>query len=150
MSTVATPTSPTPILDREAPLPPLAAPASGARLLIGVAIGFLIVIPVTAAFCDPSWLPSVRQLLEATFPELFPDQWTAARIAAVGLMALLVAFAAVAVHETGHVLGGLCAGFRFSCATDWPADHPPRVPNFPTPRFGRVAGRSAHMIPDRS
>ncbi len=113
-STAATPASPTPILDRQAPLPPLAAPGSGASVLLGVGIGFLIVIPVIAAIWVPSWLPSVRQQLEARFPELFPDHWTAARIAAFGLMALLVASAAVAVHETGHVLGGLCAGFRFS------------------------------------
>jgi hypothetical protein len=111
-SAAATPTSSTPILDRQTPLP-LAAPRSGARLLIGLGIGLVIGIAVTVAFWRPVSLPSVRQQLQATFPELFPAQWTAARIASLGFLALVVAFAAVAVHEIGHVCGGLCAGFRF-------------------------------------
>ena len=113
-STVTTPTSATPILDREAPLPPSAARGSAAQSLIGAGVGFLLGVLVTAAFWRPSWLASIRPQLEAMLPELFPDHWTAARIAVLGVIAVLVAFAAVAVHETGHVLGGFCAGFRFN------------------------------------
>jgi hypothetical protein len=70
-----------------------------------------LVIAIPAAVV----LGSVRDRLPAMIPELFPDRWTGASIASLGVMALLVACAAVAVHETGHALGGLCAGFRF----DW-------------------------------
>jgi hypothetical protein len=101
----------TPILDRETPPPPLAAPRSGARLLSS--IGLIILFSATFAFSFVSSLPSLRLKLQTKFPELFPDHWTGMKIASLGLMAVLVAFAVVAVHETGHVLGGLCAGFRF-------------------------------------
>ena len=81
-----------------------------ACLLIGLAILF----SVTFAFWDPlsnlSFLPKIQAIL----PELFPVSWTGGSFASVGLLALLVALAAVVVHETGHILGGLCAGFRFN------------------------------------
>jgi hypothetical protein len=108
-SITATTESLTPILDRQAPLPELAAPGSGARLLTW--IGLIILFLATFfRFSNPSFLHSLRQ----QFPELVPAHWTVARIASLALMALLVAFAVVSVHETGHVLGGLCAGFRFN------------------------------------
>jgi hypothetical protein len=108
------PGSLTPILDRQAPLPPCAAQGAGAGKLIGLGIGLVIFASAVAAFWDPSSRGSVRQQLTATIPELFPARRTGGRIAAVGLMVLVVAYAAVAVHEIGHVIGGLCAGSRFN------------------------------------
>jgi len=146
-STAAKPWSPTPILDRQAPLPPLAAPGSGARLLIGLGIGSVIAISAAAAFWHPWSLSSVRQQLPAMLPELLAAHWTGARIASLGLMALLVAFASVAVHETGHVLGGLCAGFRFNSLRIGPLlIHP----GFRISRYrgsGAWLGGAASMIP---
>jgi hypothetical protein len=101
------PTSPTPILDRQSPLPPHVAPTSRARLLSW--IGLLIFAAITFAFTRATFVPSRRQEIQ-----FFPDLRQFAGIAYLWLVALLVAFAVVAVHETGHVLGGLCAGFRFN------------------------------------
>src|SRR5512134_1159279 len=100
--------SPTPILDRQAPLPPPAAPGSGSRLLI--ALGLVVVVSAAAVGTRHSvFLESLRDRLPAMIPELFPDHWTGARIVSLGLTTLLVAYASVAVHETGHLLGGLWA-----------------------------------------
>jgi hypothetical protein len=65
-------------------------------------------------------------------------------------MAVLVAIAVVAVHETGHMVGGLCAGFRFSSLRIGPLMiHR----GFRTSRYrgsGAWLGGAAHMIPDSS
>ena len=106
----ATPRSTTPILDREAPLPALAAPGSGHHYVIGRWLGLIIVFSATFVFWDPSYGPAVRK----QFPELLPDEWTASGIASLLLMAPVIGYAVISVHEIGHVLGGLCAGFRFN------------------------------------
>jgi hypothetical protein len=113
-NTPATPKSPTPILDRQSPLPALAPRGYSAGLLVGLLICIVIALSTAATFWQPLSILSVRQHLTAIFPELFPARWTVAAMVSFGLMAILVAFAAVAVHELGHVLGGLCAGFRFN------------------------------------
>jgi hypothetical protein len=113
-NTAPTPTSPTPILDRQAPLPAPVSHGYRAGLLIGLGICVIIAITAAAKFWLPLSIPFLRQQLRAKFPELLPDHWTVGAMVSLGLMAILVAFAAVAVHELGHVLGGLCAGFRFN------------------------------------
>jgi hypothetical protein len=141
-ASTATPESLTPILDRQAPLPELAAPGSGARLLtwIGLIILFLATL---FALSNPSFVHSLRQ----EFPELFPAHWTVTRIASLALMALLVAIAVVAVHETGHVLGGLCAGFRFSSLRIGPLIIHRGFRISLTRGSGAWLGGAAHMLP---
>ena len=106
--------SSTPILDRQAQLPALTAHGLGADHLIGLGIIVVVVITTALSLQHATSVPFWRQHLTAIFPELFPARWTVAKMASLGLMAFLVAFAVVAVHEIGHVLGGLCAGFRFN------------------------------------
>ena len=105
---------PTPILDRRVTLPAPVSHEYSAGLLIRLGIFVIIAITAAAKFWLPLSVPFLRQHLTAIFPDLFPSRWTVAAMVSLGLMAILVAFAAVAVHELGHVLGGLCAGFRFN------------------------------------
>ena len=89
------PTSPTPILDRQSPLPPYVKPVSRARLLSWIAL--LIFAAITFAFSFATFVTSRRQEIQ-----LFPDLRHFAGVAYLWLVALLVAFAVVAVHETGQ------------------------------------------------
>jgi hypothetical protein len=145
MSAATTPTSPTPILDLQIPLPPLAAPGSRGRLPAW--IGLAILFSVTFVFFDPSTVPSFQSKLQAIFPELFPASWTVTRFASLGLMALTVALAAVVVHEAGHILGGLCAGFRFNALRIGPlVIHPGFRTSIERNPLAWLGG-AAHVIP---
>jgi hypothetical protein len=110
-TSAATPWSPTPVLDRQAPLPPMVPRGAGARGLIGsaIALGFLAALAIRQVWS----FPALYQQLKNLIPEAFEKSWTGGRIASLGLFAFLLVYAAVAAHEIGHVLGGLCAGFRF-------------------------------------
>jgi hypothetical protein len=111
---VSSPGSPTPILDRLAPLPSPAPP--GSRL--AAAGGWLILIAALAAalalaLAQPAALEPLRRSLLASFPGAFAARPAGVGLLAQGLAALLALPAAIAIHEVGHVLGGLAAGFRF-------------------------------------
>jgi hypothetical protein len=146
-SIAASPKSPTPILDRQAPLPEHAAHRQSSSLLIGLRICVLIAIATAVTFWSPTSVPSVRRQLATTFPELFPARWTIAKMAFLGLMAFLVAFAVVAVHEIGHVLGGLCAGFRFDSLRIGPLMINPGLRFSRYPGWDAWLGGAAQMIP---
>ena len=107
-------TSPTPLLDRLAPLPELRSASPGARTRLAVALA-VSVLGFAAFFAlDPLAEDSVRRRILEVHAELFPEGWTTSRaiLAAFSFLASLVL--AIVVHETGHLLAGLCAGFRFS------------------------------------
>jgi hypothetical protein len=112
-NTAAIPKSPTPILDRQDPLPSLAIRGYSAGILIGLGVCVVIAITTAATLWHPSSVPSLRQQLAAKLAELFPARLTITSLVSLGLTAFMVAFAAVAVHEVGHAVGGLLAGFRF-------------------------------------
>src|SRR5688572_9999178 len=107
-------TSSTPILDRLAPLPEprSASPRARTRIARAFAVPALVVAALFAL--DPQAEEPLRRRMLEVHAEFFPDGWSASRaiLAALSFLASLVL--AVVVHETGHLLAGLCAGFRFS------------------------------------
>jgi hypothetical protein len=102
--------SPTPILDRQAPLPPRVAPRSGMTVVVVVWLSVVLALAASLVLGRP---PVVRQWILTDLPQRFSGHWTGSRLIAEVVLILGVLFVMVAVHETGHVLGGLCAGFRF-------------------------------------
>ena len=95
--------SPTPILDREAPVPPSAATAKDRfkphrvktiLFLVLLACGLLI-----AVLDSSNLFHGKARVLVA--------------LSALVVAPLLLWFAIVVIHELGHVLAGLCMGFRF-------------------------------------
>jgi hypothetical protein len=75
-----------------------------AQLVAGMAIGALIGF-VGMAFAIPDIAPETRALLRDRL-----GAWTLPFLVAV---ALVVSYVGIAVHELGHVLGGVAARFRF-------------------------------------
>lgn len=79
----------------------------------------------------------------------FPGEWTGTRLVAVGLPLLLAIPVVIAVHEVGHLLGGLAAGFRFSALRIGPLqiDRPLRI------SLQRISGTGyggwVSMVPDK-
>jgi hypothetical protein len=98
----------TPILDREAPLPPRKPPGSGLAPLFVAWIGAFLLIGA-CWFADSP--PMLRQGLRIVRPWLL-DHW--ARIGFFGFALSLIAafYLMLAVHEFGHLFAGLCVGFR--------------------------------------
>jgi hypothetical protein len=99
----------TPILDREAPLPPRTPPGSGLIMVLAVWWGVFLVITACWLLDRP---PIVRQWFLTGFRPWLLDQ--CARIGSVGLgFSVLCAFyLMIAIHELGHLVVGLCVGFR--------------------------------------
>lgn len=103
--------TPTPILDRRAPLPDAARPrldaSAGSTLVLFVVLTVLFV-PVLFVLLPVAmgvWLPAAIEDLRGS--------WSIARVAGAVVLALAAYLAAVAVHELGHLLGGLAARFRY-------------------------------------
>lgn len=112
-TTAETRLSPTPLLDRLAPLPPPVSPGSGSRIIVGVSIGLVIAISAILKAWDPPFARSLRLWISMHFAQMFEGHRTGAELFLVGCSVVVAGFAVVVVHEAGHVLGGLAAGFRF-------------------------------------
>ncbi|HEV8630284.1 MAG TPA: hypothetical protein VGV61_08200, partial [Thermoanaerobaculia bacterium] len=100
----------TPILDRVTPLPPLqTAPAERTLAWMLAAAG------VTAAILLGAFghARAIRGWVLAHVALWFPGPWTVTRAVGVIASVIVVSFTVVAIHEIGHVLAGLAAGFRF-------------------------------------
>jgi hypothetical protein len=82
----------TPILDREAPLPPPAAPGSGTHIIFGICTALCIAILAILAIWQPSFVDSLRQSTQMQFQRLFPDSWTHGRILSVVLSNVLIGY----------------------------------------------------------
>jgi hypothetical protein len=106
-------TSSTPILDRQAELPPLAKPGSGSATFIAiwtclwVAFGALVI-------WHPRVVWSLRWWILRRRAEMFPVHWTGISVISAGLTIAVAVLAAIAIHEGAHVVVGMWAGFRFS------------------------------------
>lgn len=105
--------SPTPLLDRLTPLPPPASTGSGSRLIVGVAIASMLAVLAVLKAWDPAFVRSLGSWLAGRFAPMFEAPRTGAELFLVGCSVVVAAVAGVVVHEAGHVLGGLLAGFRF-------------------------------------
>ena len=112
MTSAATETFPggTPILDREAPLPPRTAPGAGLAVLLTVWCGAALLVAACWLINRP---PILRQWFLTEFRPWLVDQWAELGIVGWGLSALAAFYLMLAVHELGHVAAGLCVGFRF-------------------------------------
>jgi len=107
-----TSTSSTPILDRLAPLPDVIPVRSS---LGGGLLGGLVVsagIGIVFAFLHPPFIQLLRHAIVVKAVGAFPGPWTVTRGVSMIAVGLLVSFAGVTLHELGHVLAGLAAGFR--------------------------------------
>lgn len=111
MTSAVTETLPgtTPILDREVPLPPRAAPGSGLTVLLTVWIGALLIAAACWLF---NWPPILRQWILTDLRSWFVDQWERIGVLGVAVSALAAFYLMLAVHELGHAIVGLCFGFR--------------------------------------
>ena len=109
----STQSSETPILDRLQPLPKLTPPGTGSAVTLSIWI--LVSIGIVAAwiFWHQGLQDSLRQMIAEDRTSIRGGNGPASLIILLALSAL-AAFAAVAIHEMGHVLGGFCAGFRFN------------------------------------
>src|SRR5262245_26650141 len=100
----------TPILDRQAPLPPRALPGSG---LAGVLTGWLAVIGAAAA-CFALDRPAVlRRWITGDLREWLIRQSLEIGFVGVSISALAAYWAMIGIHELAHALVGIGAGFRF-------------------------------------
>jgi len=99
----------TPILDREAPLPPRTAPGSGLTVVLTVWFGAILIVAACWLLNRP---PILRQWFLTDFRPWLLDQWAGIGIVGFGLSALAAFYLMLIVHELGHVAVGLCVGFR--------------------------------------
>ncbi len=109
-ATVETPLSQTPILDRIIRMPPRVPPRSDLIVMVVVWLCILGAFAASLLFGRP---PLLRQwVLREVVPWI---RWhgMGAAIALLVVSVIGSTLAMVAVHETGHVLGGLAVGFRF-------------------------------------
>lgn len=97
--------TPTPILDRQAPLP---APAQ-ARTEASIIVISCVWAGLTVASVVFDLLPAFSEWVRAAMDLLF-DPWSIVFAVASALAAVL---AVIAVHELGHLLGGLAVGFTY-------------------------------------
>ena len=105
--------SPTPLLDRLAPLPAPAAPGAGSRILVAALLCSLLAVALLWKAWDPAFArPLVAWGREHLLQKL-AAHGSGAGLVLVTCSALAAVFAGIFVHEAGHVAGGLCAGFRF-------------------------------------
>jgi hypothetical protein len=103
----------TPILDREAPLPGPSAPGPGSRIILGV-FALCVAIAALLVLWPPPLVESLHRWILTQLEELFPGSWTPARILFVGLFSILIGLSVTAIHELGHLIVGVCVGFRCS------------------------------------
>jgi hypothetical protein len=114
MDTRASATS-TPFLDRRKPLPPLAGRRSTRlEVLSGAIVGAVIAVGFAAARTPIPFEARAIEWARVTFAQTLAGQLVPVRLLAVALAVVLTFYAAVAVHEVGHVLAGVAAGFRFN------------------------------------
>lgn len=102
--------SPTPILDRMAPLPPPVHPRSGMTVVFVVWSVVLLALAIAASRGQP---PILRQWLFRVVPNWIRLHGTGRAILLMAGTTILVSLAMVAMHEGGHLLGGLIMGYRF-------------------------------------
>ena len=108
-------TTPTPILDRQEPLPPFMVLASRSQRTIGAFIGLGIGMVINLfLFWHPPFMSGIRGWILTAFAPIFADELTVTLLLWMSLAASLGWFAAMAIHESGHALIGALMGFRFN------------------------------------
>lgn len=135
----------TPILDLQVALPAWRRPAAepGPFSILALWLGAAV-----AAWLALRAAP-VRHWFEVLVVRWLPGPWTPARLVWVVLSLVGVGFAAVVVHELGHVVAGLAAGYRFRALRIGPLLllWPLRVERYRGP--GSFTGGFAQMTPGK-
>jgi len=99
----------TPILTREALLPPRTPLGSGLAVVLTI---WLCAVVIVAACWLLNRPPILRQWFLTDIRPWFLDHWVEIGIVGFGVFALTAFYLMLATHELGHVVAGLCAGFR--------------------------------------
>jgi hypothetical protein len=108
------------------PLPIPAAPGFGIARAFGIWIILGFVGGVLSRWWHLQFLHGLWPRIVATIARQFPDPGSASNILLFLASTSLIVFAAVAIHEFGHILAGLAVGFRFNMVRigplqiDWP------------------------------
>jgi hypothetical protein len=99
----------TPILDRLAPLPARASPWKNSSTIL---VGIWIMVGIGLLLWRPS-IGSIRSWMFAHLNRMSPGLPLGPRVILIAGVFLLCGAISVTIHELGHVLAGLAAGFRF-------------------------------------
>jgi hypothetical protein len=102
--------SPTPILDRLAPVPPPDRRDVRRKVILGSVIGAAGGAAIDVAVWQS---PFLWQRIAVPFFQWLDMPGLGPRLLSVGLYLLVALVAALCIHEAGHVVAGLSAGFRF-------------------------------------
>jgi hypothetical protein len=118
MSSISSSPSPTPILDLETPLPtgnPWDRLSIGRAVLVVVAIFALAYLMLRVGFVLRENIPFAEQFFDNVVQDVDSFSPRAGSLAPLYLFLIYIlsAIAIVAIHEAGHVAGGLAVGFRF-------------------------------------
>jgi hypothetical protein len=108
--TTAQATSATPILHRQAPLPPQVKGGSGMTFVVAL---WSVVFMTAEGGVVFGYLPDLQRWFLVDFDHWLWSDWTGARVLLLVASVVAAYFGMIAIHECGHVLGGLAAGFRF-------------------------------------
>jgi hypothetical protein len=134
----------TPILDREAPLPPRAVPGSGLNVVLAVWSAIVLIVVASWLLDRP---PILRRWFETVLRPWFLEQRAGIGIVGLGLSALAAFYAMLVIHELGHLIAGLCVGFRCRSFRVGPVlvERPLRVSFYRGP--GAVVQGVAELVP---
>ena len=136
----------TPCLDRDVPLP---RPPRGAMIpAFGAGIGTVVVLIAVAALQFDS-SAELRDRVWTSVRELLPLPLAAPRLLLVAAESALVVVAPTIIHEFGHVLAGLLAGFRYEGLHLGPVvfERPFRISRYRGGGF--VTSGAAYMTPGK-
>jgi hypothetical protein len=113
-SPVQTAISPTPILDRQSPMPKMESKAATTGILLVIWLGLVVLATTVFTFSQAPLIRSAARWIGAVLRQMAPQEWTAIT-AVLFLFSLLVAsFVAIAIHELAHAVVGVAVGFRFN------------------------------------
>src|SRR5262249_58908961 len=119
-------------------------PRPGSRLPFILGVGLCLVLLALLILWRPSLVDSFHRQIEG----LFPGPWPPSRIVLVALVSVLIGFSVTTIHELGHLLFGVCVGFRYSSMFLGPLQFnaPFRISLNPDPRSWWHGGVT--LVPD--
>jgi len=104
----------TPILDRQSPLPKTEGAAARTAIVLGIWFGLLLSGAIVFIFWHPTAVRIVVGWIVANVFKMFPNQWTGPAILLFVVFIFPATFLATTIHELGHAVAGVLAGFRFN------------------------------------
>lgn len=129
MSTTVAPSSATPILDRQAPLP---APEKRAKMqaaMLVIWFGAILAVAVAYQFWHPPWVRALAHWCWRIGQQMAPKEVTMLSVLLYLGSLVLAFFLSTGIHESAHALVGAAVGFRFNSLRVGPVqfDRPFRV-----------------------